>query len=372
MDKDLAYEKHWQFIQNVHEIGDITKENLSAQFDVLLSCLPNNGKLYKYRSFCGKSFKYIYDALSNGYLWMPPANSLNDDSDSILTVNAIEDHKRFVNYILKDHDKVLYILLKNLGRKYWDENDELRGIPFEEILDTFDSESCTLSDQRMVALFGRYSDAKEKLSQFRKIIHCLLGELETAFDKSAKELILANENARKSYHVFSMSESYDLGNMWGYYADNGQGFCIEYDFNRAKALGDLAMCYLLNTYRVIYSDVPRQYPIELIAEACFFNPSDSHLRDRIKRSILERLVCKDICWEHEKEWRIALGNTDCKVPVDIVSSIIIDERSMKKTNAQKLICLCRKRGWMVKVRRNHVYDTSHSYEELVSKGNHHE
>ena len=60
------------------------------------------------------------------------------------------------------------------------------------------------------------------------------------------------------------------------------------------------------------------------------------------------------------------------MPVDIVSAIIIDERSLEKTNAKKLIRLCRKRGWPVKVRKNHIYDTSHSYEDLTEKGDNNE
>lgn len=372
MDKISAYQKHLQFMQDVHEIGSITEEELSVQFDLLLACLPNGGKLYKYRSLCGKSFKYIYDALANGYMWLPSANSLNDDSDSVLVVNALEDHKRFVNYVLRDHDKLLFLLLQRFGQKYWEKDTMLNCIPFEKILDAFDLDTGSMNNQRMVALFGSYSDGEAKLEQFRKLIQRLLNELQSAINENAKALFLANEESRKNCHVFSMSASYDLGNMWGYYADNGQGFCIKYDFNRAKALGATAMCYLLNTYQVIYSDVPRQYPVELMAELSLFDPNNCCLQEEIKRNILERLLCKDGCWEHEKEWRIVIGDSDCKIPVDIVSSIIIDERSLNKTNAQKLIQLCHKQGWMVKVRKNHVYDTSHSYEELVTKGKRHE
>lgn len=63
-----------------------------------------------------------------------------------------------------------------------------------------------------------------------------------------------------------MSESYDLGNMWGYYADTGYGFCIEYDYSLAKRLDITAMRYLINTFKVIYSDVPRRIPIELMSK----------------------------------------------------------------------------------------------------------
>ena len=38
-------------------------------------------------------------------------------------------------------------------------------------------------------------------------------------------LLFANFETRNKTHVFSMSDSYDLSNMWGYYADSGKGFC---------------------------------------------------------------------------------------------------------------------------------------------------
>ena len=77
-------------------------------------------------------------------------------------------------------------------------------------------------------------------------------------------------------------------------------------------------------------------------KASFFNDNDEDVLEHIRRYILERVISKDKCWEHEREWRIVLESKDCKAPIDIVSAIIIDERSLEKTNAKKLIRLCLK------------------------------
>lgn len=372
MDACFSYEKHLQFMQNVFAIADINDKDLKVQFDLLLSCLPNGGKFYKYRSLCGKSFEHAYNGLVNGYMWMPTADTLNDDYDSILITNAAEENKRFVDYVLQDYYKVLHFLLKTLGRRYWEEYSALKCISFDLLLEAFDSDTGQMDDNKMVNLFSGYDDAVEKLQQFKALTYRLVDSFRTALHQHTQELFMANENARRVYHVFSMSESYDLGNLWGYYADSGQGFCIEYDYNRAKTIGFEAMRYLLNTYKVEYSDIPRQIPPDLLAEAGLFDSDNPELQKRMKRCIFDRVLCKDICWEHEKEWRIILGHTDKKMPVDIVSAIIIDERSLQKTNAKKLIRLCKKRGWTVKVRKNRLYETSHSYEELVTRGNNYE
>ena len=125
MENLSPYEQHLRFMQGVNAIGDIEEEGLSTQFDILLSCIPNGGKLYKYRSLCGKSFKYIYDSLANGYLWLPAAKDLNDDYDSVLIEDAERANKLFVDYITRDKDVLIYSLLKQYGSKYWDREDLL-------------------------------------------------------------------------------------------------------------------------------------------------------------------------------------------------------------------------------------------------------
>lgn len=364
MDFQSAYEKHLRFMQDVCAIDDIDERDLHIQFELLLSSLPNGGKLYKYRSLCGKSFAYAYDGLVNGYIWMPSAQWLNDDYDSVLIADAVEENKKFIDYVFRDLDKVLYSLFKNLGPQYWDDYSLLKGVPIDSVLTAFDPATGAMYDDRVLKLFGGYSDGEAKLQQLRELFKKLLDCWRTVLHQNTRELFMANEKARELYHVFSMSDSYDLGNMWGYYSDSGQGFCIEYDYTRAKELGPDAMRYLLNTYKVIYSDIPREIPIEILTEANFFGQFDQNAKEQITRSVFERVLSKDKSWEHEREWRIVLGNTGCKMPVDIVNAIIIDERSLGKNNAKKLIRLCKKRGWAVKVRRRHPYNTSHSYEDL--------
>ena len=86
--------------------------------------------------------------------------------------------------------------------------------------------------------------------------------------------------------------------------------------------------------------------------------------NKFNYNIIECILHKDSCWEHEKEWRIVIGNIDCQLPIDIVSSIIIDERSLMKPNALKLMRLCKKRSWKLKIRKRHLYDSYHEYEVL--------
>lgn len=67
----------------------------------LLSFLPNNGRLYKYRSIECEAFEYAYDGLKNGYIYMARANTLNDDLDSTLNFDVERDLERQMNLFVE-------------------------------------------------------------------------------------------------------------------------------------------------------------------------------------------------------------------------------------------------------------------------------
>lgn len=372
MEKLSPYEQHRRFMQGVNAIGDIEEKDLSTQFDILLSCIPNGGKLYKYRSLCGKSFKYIYDSLANGYLWLPAARDLNDDYDSVLIEDAEDVSRLLVDYLMQDKDILLYSLLKQYGQKYWDEENLQKYIPFSDFLSTYDSTTGKADNAKIASLLHFCEDEDRSFEQIQNVFRRLYEDFRSAMKQYTTGLFLTNVLTRDSLHIYAMSESYDLGNMWGYYADSGQGFCIEYDYSRAKSLDVTAMHYLISTFKVNYTDTPQSIPVELLAEAYFFRPDDPDVLRQMQCTIFDRILTKEKCWENEREWRIVLGDIDSKVPVDIVSTIIIDERALNKTNAKKLIRLCKKRGWTVKVRKSHIHNTFHSYEDLDVEREHNE
>ena len=83
--------------------------------------------------------------------------------------------------------------------------------------------------------------------------------------------------------VFCLSETPYSNPMWGNYADNHHGFCIEYDVEKLLESRALLM-------PVIYSDVPLDA---------------SELIDRpVEFESIAPLLFKDSDWEYEREWRL--------------------------------------------------------------------
>lgn len=204
-------------------------------------------------------------------------------------------------------------------------------------------------DKKLIAL--------EKISSITKEIISLMPNPESfiiwAFEK--------NKEIYKMTSVFSLSENYDLDNMWGYYADSGRGFCIEYDFTRGKELSIGLKKFLLNIYKVNYSDEHSFFDIESFWDKFFFENDSEECLIKIMESTISQITSKSKCWEHEREWRFVVGGCDSKIYADIVSAVIIDERSILTENAKKLINLCKSNAWEIKVRIRSLIDGEHIY-----------
>ena len=62
-DKEALYKAHLDDMFGVVSVDEFSSEKVDAVLARLLQCLPNDGKLYKYRSIEGQAFDYAYDGL---------------------------------------------------------------------------------------------------------------------------------------------------------------------------------------------------------------------------------------------------------------------------------------------------------------------
>ena len=126
---------------------------------------------------------------------------------------------------------------------------------------------------------------------------------------------------------------------------------------------------MLGTYAVIYGDPIPQFDMDAFLQREWFDNFSRENEFKLRLSFTYQSLSKSKCWEHEKEWRTVIADRDSKVWVDIVSGIIIDERSLEKTNAEKLIRLCKRNGWALKVRAKDIFSDGHfyvAYEDYVA------
>ena len=147
------------------------------------------------------------------------------------------------------------------------------------------------------------------------------------YQKVVESFVNINIAIRRDSYIYSMSEIYQSNPLWAFYCNNNQGFCIEYDFNKAKDFDIEKKKKLLNTYQVIYSDKVEEYSFVNVLKYILTGKKDNSLCLKANLDLFTQLMTKQADWSFEKEWRIMLANLeDNKVYFDLVSKIIFDER----------------------------------------------
>lgn len=362
--KNELYKNHFYDIFSAKSIDKIEYSNQKIDFilERLISCLPNEGKLYKYRLIEGQSFNRTYDCLKEKYIWLSKPVDLNDDDDTTLNI----DLERDLDYLLKeinDNPEKFFDFLINLIIK--NEKDKENILDNKEIfLNYLDFEHNELNDEEVLdhflSLGYRYFQCKDKLVEYKVFINNLKKELEQFALESVDKLVKISQEVRQKAYVYSMSDSYDIDEMWGHYSNN-IGFCIEYDFNKLKNMDYNIKRKLIHTFKINYVDKPHFSLVPMFEYAV--NKNETLLIEQnIKANT--QILSKKPGWSSEREWRVLLeGLEENKLYVDFVSSIIIDERSIDSDNAKKLIELSRDNGWKIVVRKRNIYN-KHYYENI--------
>jgi hypothetical protein len=148
--------------------------------------------------------------------------------------------------------------------------------------------------------------------------------------------------------------------LWAYYANRNYGFCIEYDFQKAKTLPVEFKRKLIRFYRVRYQEA-QEFSFIPLLEWYLGGKEDQEAFGEENYHTMVSLITKLPDWKHEKEWRLFLCDVENKLQVDLVSGLILDERILGHPNTCSLISLAKERGWRLTVRRKNITNTRHIY-----------
>lgn len=369
MNKDQLYQEHLDLM-----FGTTTLENLSESIvdDIItriIDFLPNNGKLYKYRSIEGESFDYAYDGLKNGYLYMARANTLNDDFDSILNFDAEKDANKQMELFLKKPWLYLEVWVRESLKQRQIFLSPYDKEAYQMLMSCVNNESYELDREKAINVFSQIGiDRQTSENYINKVLETVENEIRNNAEnlkKPLSALINFNNESRKDIYIFSMSEDYDSDTMWAYYANSNKGFCIEYDYNKVKNLLFDKKRLLISLYKVVYKDSFDEYSFSDMLQYYLGGKKDDELLKRANMQTLTAMITKLSRWKEEKEWRIFLFNLDekNKIFADIVSGLILDERIMNSENGIKLINLAKERNWIVTIRKRTRIGTGHLYEK---------
>lgn len=105
------YEQHISKMSQIaldNGIYKISDFEIDKMYEQLIACLPNHGKLYKYRNFQQESFEKSFASLLEGYIWWASPCFMNDKIDTTLKLN-VQAEKNKIKKFLNDNK---YIVLK--------------------------------------------------------------------------------------------------------------------------------------------------------------------------------------------------------------------------------------------------------------------
>jgi len=235
---------------------------------------PDVRKLYKYRSLrvvrgtrSVRNKKLIESILSQA-IWMPNPESFNDPFDCNVRPISLghifeERHSKEIDELLKYPEQYARKVVQQKRRK--------STIDYETTLEII-SAITKLNNENDFEGYSR----DNLMNQLWEQVKAKIGTL----------------------GVLSLSEIPDHPLLWSHYADQHQGFCIEFERTKNNKLGDPK-----STFPVRYSN---KYPRITMDELFLQIPNDSELDHTFIGSVL---LTKSECWSYESEWRmIGIGN----------------------------------------------------------------
>ena len=371
MDKQEIYEQYFDEMCRHLNLEDASEAEINRILERLISCLPNDGKFYKYRMGQGKSFDYAFESLSQGYIWCAQACTLNDDFDSTVNFDPVDDINDVKDYLIR-HPQAMFVAAFRSAYENGDETfrffeNEISDRIMQQVITCYDLNTGTLNNKRAIQIVQKYgytkTEAVEWLDKVEQWVNTYIAKNESALAEIVEKHLSFNNTLRSITYVFSVSECYDSDTMWGYYSGN-RGFCIEYDYQKVWALPFEIKKKLISFFKVIYTGKK---------ERCSFLPyliwilggkQDETLLFQANKTEITQILTKQESWAHEKEWRLVLCETDNRLFADLVSGIYMDESMMETANGKKLIELAKAKNWTLYYRKTNRIGTSHEYVKM--------
>lgn len=234
---------------------EINVENIKKSQNIKKNNIPKS--LYKFRSVT----PYSLDNLRNSTLYLATASKFNDPYDSAINFDpqiGLIGNKEFIEKLGISEEISAQILSTE--------------DPFKEIV-------------RHALKNSSYSEIQaDSISAFLQA---------RRKDFLKQSLLNLNEQLQNSYKICSLSERIDSLPMWAHYADNHQGFVMEYDFQSLEK-NDIALNCLWPVY---YNGI---FDASSAFKSLFEGKKFNNLV-----AILAALH-KSPDWSYECEWRLVL------------------------------------------------------------------
>ena len=261
MTKEEMYQKHIDTMFGIKDIAALSRREVDEAFDNLIGCMPNGGKMYKYRRIGDeKSFGLVYKSLQDGTLWSSRVDKFSDKTDCTIHYDPTEDAQRIERLFKENPEFFIGLFMRGLSKQVENINPQFDDTMLLRMSDCFDKESGELKMENALGVFSqygcRYEDSLKIIPQLNKKVQEQIKNIEPILKEVVEEYMQFNKKIRHRAFVCSLCEDYKVKTMWEHYAGDC-GICIEYDFNKIKALTLEDKRFFCSTYKIIYVDQRR-------------------------------------------------------------------------------------------------------------------
>ncbi len=301
--------------------------------------------LYKYRKIDCYSLK----CLENDEAWFSHPKDFDDTVDSTLN-NDIEEE-------LADFEKNPHKITKELSKAFINAFASKYGTTidmnmFDEVFPLF-NEDGTLNDVDTKKYLSKKMPEYATDECIKRLKTNSSGLINEEIQESVKGFLNTylgmNDRVRSESLIFSLAEEKDNQAMWGLYADESKGFCIEYSFSPNDFVGQRM---LLNLFPIYYGDKSHIKFFDVIIRGLYSANTINGISYEDYQEWFLSTFTKDKSYEFQKEWRIVFDKTmgDNLQNFPFIKSIILGER-ISEDDAKKLIDIAKKKNILIYQRK---------------------
>lgn len=295
--------------------------------------------LYKYSKFK----PYTIENLEKGYVYFCPAYELDDQFECLI------NWRKYQGLYRERKIDVAIEVVEDLLRYYG------FNIPNVHIKDYYNG--CDLNKEKALKYMIFNSNInRDKAKRIVKGIEELQNlKLSEEAEEKLRKVVLMQDYVG----IVSLAEENNNQVLWSMYANNYNGYCIEYDietflsnnpeyeqeFFKVKYDSDRQFDVIKEILRIVYKGIFVKLGVKI----------DNKLDDKLKQLIIDIATTKHTDWSFQREWRL-VGKPENKDLILPIKAVYLG-CNLRKTYREKILRVCRKR----KIK---VYYQTNDYETL--------
>ena len=283
------------------------------------------GVLYKYRKFD----QYTFDMLENKYIYLCPADKLDDETECVTTINANNLFDMKANNLKRTGLELVLQMIKPYCKA--DRYEEACQIIYRTSMRNGAIRNNYLLDM-MPELQEMFPGTN--IAPFYNLLANLPDKLDELNSSGQIQSFIMSALKREKIGVFSMAERNDIEDLWYRYGNKHAGYCIEYE------IGDYAKKQQL--FPVIYEYERENNVIFAIVNnfICQFISvlSDNQIKPDVSQ-YLRLFISKYVKWEEQSEWRV-IGLAETKPSAPKIKRIIVGSKA-SEDDKSRMIAYCK-------------------------------